>query len=246
MKLARPFLAVAVGALAVALASAAPARRVPIEVQVEVNEVDNASAANLGVNWLESAELQESSPAGILSVGSVQRMTGLKADLQFLIDEGAAQLLANPNLVTDSGTDATFHAGGEIPYITSSSLGTTNVEFKSYGVTLQVKPTLMADQRVQLRVQAGVSAPDSSAGVALSGNSVPALLSREVTSNVTVEQGAGITLAGLVQTQKTESIRGVPVLRKIPVLGAFFRWRRTNFRRTTIIVFVTPRVIPPQ
>ncbi len=233
-------------AFAVTVVTAAPAKKIPIEVQVEVNEVDNALAESLGIDWLNTVTLQETVPAGIVSLGSIQRLTPLKADLQFLAEEGAAQLLANPNLVTDSGTDATFHAGGEIPYITSSSLGTTNVEFKSYGVTLNVRPTLLADARVHMRVRAGVSAPDPSTGVTLSGNSVPALLSRDVTSNVTVEQGSGMTVAGLVQTQKTETIRGVPVLRKIPVLGGFFRWRRTNFRRTTIIIFVTPRVIPPQ
>ena len=131
----------------VLLAAPALAQKIPIEVQVEVNEVDNAKAASLGVDWIDSVVLQEASPAGVVSLGSVARLTGLKADLHYLMEEGAAQLLANPNLVTDSGTDATFHAGGEIPYITSSSLGTTHVEFKSYGVTLAVRPTLQADAR---------------------------------------------------------------------------------------------------
>ena len=230
----------------VLLAAPALAQKIPIEVQVEVNEVDNAKAASLGVDWIDSVVLQEASPAGVVSLGSVARLTGLKADLHYLMEEGAAQLLANPNLVTDSGTDATFHAGGEIPYITSSSLGTTHVEFKSYGVTLAVRPTLQADARVHLRVRAGVSAPDPSSGATLSGNTVPALLSREVTSNVTVAPGSGMTVAGLVQTQKTEVVKGVPFLRRVPLLGGFFRWRRTNFRRTTIIIFVTPRVIPPR
>lgn len=233
-------------AASVGFAAPAANRKIPIEVQVEVNEVDNSKAASLGVDWLESASFEEASPAGVVSLGSVERLSGLKADLHFLIEEGAAQLLANPNLVTDSGTDATFHAGGEIPYITSSSLGTTHVEFKSYGVMLQVRPTLLTDARVHMRVRAGVSAPDPSSGATLSGNAVPALLSRDVTSNVTVEQGSGMTVAGLVQTQKTEAVRGLPVLRKIPLLGRFFRWRRTNFRRTTIIIFVTPRVVHPR
>lgn len=243
----RPCLALAAAAMsAAAVCAAAPAaRKIPVEVQVEVNEVDNAKAASLGVDWIDTVSLQEASQSGIVSLGSIERLSGLKADLHFLIEEGAARLLANPNLVTDSGTEASFHAGGEIPYITSSSLGTTHVEFKTYGVTLQVKPTLLPDSRVHLRVRAGVSAPDASAGAVLSGNSVPALLSREVASNVTVEQGSGMTVAGLVQTQTSESVKGVPILRKVPLLGALFRWRRTNFRRTTIIIFVTPRVIPP-
>lgn len=220
--------------------------KVPIEVQVEVNEVDNSKAASLGIDWINTISLAESAPAGIVALGPIERTTPLQADVHFLVEEGAADLLANPNLVTDSGTPATFHAGGEIPYITSSSLGTTHVEFKSYGVKLNVQPTLLADGHIQMRLRAGVSAPDPSNGAQLSGNAVPALLDREVTSNVTVRPGLTMTLAGLVQTQKTEVSSGVPVLRRIPLLGALFRWRRTNFHRTTIIMFVTPRVIPPR
>ena len=218
----------------------------PLEVQVEVNEVDNSKAESLGVDWMESLGFSETHPAGPVSVGSIQRVAGLRADIHFLVEEGAAQLLANPNLVTDSDTTATFHAGGEIPYITSSSLGTTHVEFKPYGVELDVHPTLLSDGRIHMRMRAGVSGPDPSSGVTLSGNSVPALLSREVTSDVTLDGGLSMTVAGLVQTQKTDLVRGVPFLRKIPLLGGLFRWHRTSFRRTTIIIFVTPRVIPPR
>lgn len=219
--------------------------KLPIEVQVEVSEVDNLQASSLGINWVDSLQMGEAAPAGIVAVGRMERVAGLRSDVHFLMEEGAAELLANPNLITDSGTTATFRAGGEIPYITSASLGATHVEFKPYGVTLNIQPTLMDDGRIQMRLRAGVSAPDASGGVFLSGNSVPALLERDVTSNVTMNSGATMALAGLVQTHKDESVRGVPFLRRIPLLGAFFRWRRTNFRRTTIIVFVTPRVLPP-
>lgn len=227
------------------MSASAAVLRPSIEVQVEVNEVDDAKASSLGVDWLDAASFAERTPAGIVAVGKVERLTPLQADVHFLIEEGAAELLANPNLITDSGTSAAFHAGGEIPYITSTSLGTTHVEFKEYGVILQILPRLTAEGRIQMRLKAGVSAPDNSAGTELSGNSVPALLSREVSSNVTVDPGATMTLAGLVQNQKSTAAAGVPVLRRIPVLGSLFRWKRTNFRRTSIIIFVTPRVIPP-
>jgi Flp pilus assembly secretin CpaC len=88
-----------------------------------------------------------------------------------------------------------------------------------------------------------VSAPDPVNGVNLSGTAVPALLEREVTSIVTMNKGATMALAGLVQTHKEEQTRGVPFLRRIPLLGALFRWKRTNFRRSTILIFVTPETI---
>lgn len=215
----------------------------PVEVVVEVTEVDETKAAQLGVQW--PAEISFSEKNGTaLGIGSFERLEGLKADLHLLIEEGAAETLASPNLVTDSGTPAAFHAGGQIPYITSASLGATHVEFKPYGVQVSVQPTIIDDGRIRMRVKAAVSAPDPSNGAVLSGTAVPALREREVNSNVTLRDGATMMLAGLRQTDHDNVVAGVPVLRKIPIIGALFRWKRTNERRTTIIVFVTPRLVP--
>jgi pilus assembly protein CpaC len=213
-----------------------------VEVQVEVTEVDHAKASSLGVEWINNVGISENS-LGIVALGPFNRDVGLQANLHFLIEEGAAELLANPNLVTDSGTTATFHAGGEIPYIINASLGTTHVEFKPYGVILNVQPTVLKSGAIELRIRAAVSAPDETNGVVLSGNSVPALFEREVTSNVTVAPETTMTLAGMVQTRKEESTRGVPLLRHIPLIGALFRWKKYSFRRTSIIMLVTPKVV---
>lgn len=230
---------------AVNISLAAPDAIAPIEVHVEVTEIDNVQARQLGVEWIDQMSFQEKSNHGLTALGAFERTTPLKADVHFLMQEGAAQLLANPTLVTDSGTSAQFRAGGEIPYITTGSLGTSNVEFKPYGVTLTISPQALPDGRIRMDVEAGVSAPDSSNGVSLSGNTVPALLQRHVSSHVTLDPGLTMTIAGLVQSQQETMTSGVPILRKIPLLGALFRWRKTNHRRTTIIMFVTPAVIQP-
>ncbi len=227
---------------AVEMSSAAPIAVPPVEVHVEVTEVDNVQAARLGVEWINQISVQERSVHNIAAVGAWDR-SPLKADIHFLIEEGAAELLANPTLITDSGTAAEFRAGGEIPYITSGSLGTTHVEFKPYGVLLNVRPRCLADGRIRMDMEAGVSAPDNAIGVNLSGNTVPGILNRDVSTHVTVEPGVTITIAGLVQSQQENVVSGVPILRKLPLLGALFRWRRTNHRRTSIIIFVTPSVV---
>ncbi|MFN0118023.1 MAG: hypothetical protein ACKVQC_07030 [Elusimicrobiota bacterium] len=216
---------------------------IPIEIRVEVSEIDQVKAAQLGIDWFHRIGFEESQPVKLLALNSIDRLTALRGDVDFLVQEGAAELLANPNLVTNSGSQATFRAGGEIPYITSNSLGTSNVEFKPFGVGLEIKPVLTEDGQINMQVKASVSAPDSSNTVSLSGNSVPGLLEREVTSQVTVAPGTTMTLAGLVQTQKTLVNRGVPILRKIPLLGFLFRWKREERRKTSIIVFVTPRIV---
>lgn len=225
---------------------AAPARLVagpPVEVQIEVTEVDHTKATRLGIEWVETARVVENPIRDIVELGPLERVTQIRADLHFLLEQGAAELLANPNLITDSGTSAAFHAGGQIPYVTSTSLGASHVQFKSYGVGLNIEPKVLENGLIRMKVDATVSAPDPINGVLVAGNAVPALLERTVSSNVTLKSGATMTLAGLVQTQKNETTRGLPVLSKIPVLGFLFRWQRTLFRRTTIVIFVTPKLV---
>jgi pilus assembly protein CpaC len=217
--------------------------RIPLEIQVEVTEVDEAKAASLGVDWIEAIGIREKHPPGIIQLGALERLTNLQADIHWLVEEGAAELLANPNLVTDSGTTATFHAGGEIPYVVSGNLGTPHVEFKPYGVNLTVVPEILKSSQIKLKITASVSAPDQTNGVVLAGTSVPALLERTVTSHVTIQPGTTLALAGLVQSQKEKKERGVPFLRRIPIVGRLFRWTRTNHRKTSIVMFVTPRVV---
>lgn len=216
----------------------------PVEVRVEVAEIDHERASALGVDWSSRFSFSERAPAGLFQVGAVERLDRLRADLDLLVENGAAELLATPNLVVDPGGAAKFHAGGQIPYATSSSLGATSVEFKPYGVQLSVQPQIVSGGWVRLRVEAGVSAPDPTNAVQTAAGAVPALLERKVASTVTLRPGATLALAGLVQSKLESSTRRVPVLGRIPFLGRLFRWERRREHKTTVIVFVTPRPLP--
>lgn len=214
-----------------------------IEISVEVTEVNNQKANDLGIQWLNSLQIHEGQIPGIFAIGQLQRLTPFSADLAFLVSKGAAELLANPKLVTDAGSPATFRAGGEIPYIASGSLGSTNVDFKAFGVTLQILPQLTSEGDIRVNIRAGVSSIDSTSGTTLSGNTVPGLLEREVSSLVTVKSGTTITLAGLVQKKREKTSQGVPVLSWIPIVGRLFSHEKWQDTKTTLVIFVTPRVM---
>jgi len=93
-----------------------------IQIGVEVVEVDEQKALNLGIQWLGTLHVAEASVPSLFEIGTLTRGS-IFADLQFLEQNGAADLLANPKLVARDGASATFHAGGEIPYATAASLG---------------------------------------------------------------------------------------------------------------------------
>ncbi len=223
--------------------SAAPAEKKPlIQIGVEVVEVDEQKAMNLGIQWMKSLHIEEAAVPSLFHVGTLSR-EAIFADLQFLEQNGAADLLANPKLVARDGTSATFHAGGEIPYATAASLGTVTVEFKPYGVDLKVSPHLNADELIELSIDAEVSGPDSQNGVTLSGNVVPGIRSRKASSELTLAPGSTLTMAGLLQNDKEWIREGIPGLMHIPLLKYLFSHKVKTHRKTSIVIFVTPTLL---
>lgn len=213
-----------------------------IQIGVEVVEVDEQKAANLGIQWLGQLHVQEKSIPAFLDIGTLAR-EAVYADLKFLEQQGAADLLANPKLVARDGTSATFHAGGEIPYATTASQGSVSVEFKSYGVNLRVKPHVNSKELIELSVEAEVSGPDTQSSVTLSGNAVPGIRSRRASSEITLAPGSTLTLAGLLQNDKEWTRQGIPVLMHIPVLKYLFSHQVRSHRRTSVVIFVTPSIL---
>jgi pilus assembly protein CpaC len=213
-----------------------------IQIGVEVVEVDEQKTLNLGVDWMEKLGLQELNVPAILKVGTVTR-DALFADLDAMLDHGTANLLANPKLVTRDGSTANFHAGGELPYATSGSLGTVQVEFKPYGVTLKISPHLEINGEITLNLDAEVSGPDDQHTVILSGNTVQGIRTRQISSQLTLTPGNTLTLAGLIQNDKVDHKKGIPGLMEIPILGRLFYVNTKADERTSIVVFVTPMIL---
>lgn len=220
-----------------------PANAKPlIQIGVEVVEVDETKTKKLGVQWLEHLGISEMNVPAVLEVGRLTRQA-LFTELHAMMEQGTADLLANPKLVTRDESTATFHAGGEIPYATAGSLGTVEVAFKPYGVNLEILPHLEADGHIQLSLDAEVSGPDDQNSVTLSGNVVPGIRSRRVQTQLTLAPGSTLTIAGLIQNDRITKKRGVPGLMSIPLLGRLFYVNTQTNRRTSIVVFVTPTVL---
>jgi len=213
-----------------------------IQIGAEVVEVDEQKAQNLGVQWLSTLHVSESAVPSLLSVGTLTR-EAIFADLQFLEQQGAADLLANPKLVARDGTNATFHAGGEIPYASAGSQGTVTVTFKEYGVDLKITPHLNERGLIDMSVEAAVSGPDMQNQVSLSGNTVPGIRARHVSSEITLAPGSTLTLAGLIQDEKEVERDGVPGLMHIPLLKYLFSHKVVAHHKTSIVVFVTPTIM---
>ncbi len=213
-----------------------------IQIGVEVVEVDEKKTQELGIQWIDQFHIAEAATPAFFTLGTFSR-SQIFADLRLLEQNGAADLLANPKLVARDGTTANFHAGGELPYATAGQLGTVTIEFKPYGVNLKITPHLESSGKIAMSIDAEVSSPDTQNSVTLSGNTVPGIRSRTVSSQLTLTPGSTLTLAGLIQNDKEWTRTGVPGLMHIPVLGYLFSHKSQTNRRTSIVVFVTPTLI---
>jgi pilus assembly protein CpaC len=169
--------------------------------------------------------------------------------IQALQSQNLFQILAEPNLMTESGKEATFLAGGEFPYPVVTSVGTgtptISVQFKEYGIRLSFTPILTADGTIHLKVKPEVSTLDYSNAITLSGFVLPALSTRRVESEMSLADGQTFAIAGLVDNRVTEILSKVPGIGDIPILGKLFQSKSLSKSKNELLVIVTPHVVRP-
>lgn len=161
-----------------------------------------------------------------------------KLALEALYESGNARLLAQPKLVCGSGKKAEFLVGGEVP-IVQITQNVVNIEFKPYGIRLKILPTADSLGNVRAKIYAEVSEVDETVQV----QGIPGFRTRKFDTFVTVKDGASIALSGLFSNTEQKAVSKFPILGHIPILGELFKSRKFQNAKTTLVVFVTPRIV---
>ncbi|HEX9392739.1 MAG TPA: type II secretion system secretin GspD [Usitatibacteraceae bacterium] len=166
----------------------------------------------------------------------------IRSVLQALGQDGRSQVLSTPNLMVLDNEKGTINVGTKISIDTgeTTAVGGNTITTKQYldtGVILNVTPRINAGGRVTLEVNQEVS----SVGVSSGGN--PPIDTRKATTVVNVASGETMVLGGLIQNTKTSGSQGVPLLSKIPFIGALFGTQTYSMRRTELVILITPVVI---
>ncbi|WP_154654724.1 type II and III secretion system protein family protein [Solimonas variicoloris] len=175
----------------------------------------------------------------------------IKSTLNLLESKGLAHVLAEPSLLATSGQTASYLAGGEFPVPVSQGGGgsATNsaitVQYKEFGVRLSLTPTVLARDRIALKVAPEVSDLDFSAGITVAGVSVPALKVRRTDTSIELGDGETFIISGLVSSNLTDNVDKFPWLGDIPVLGAFFKSTTLDRTDKELIMVVTPHLVRP-
>ncbi len=172
---------------------------------------------------------------------------GVLLDIQIdaLEQKGFARILAEPNLVSLSGTEANFLAGGEVPVPTIDDEGDISIAFKPVGVNLNFLPQVLDDDLINLSVSAEVSEVNQNLGIVSQGIEIVGFNVRRATTTVEMRDGQSFAIAGLLQDDFEDAIQQVPWLGDIPILGTLFR--STNYQRneTELVIFVTANLVTP-
>jgi pilus assembly protein CpaC len=187
--------------------------------------------------------------ADALNLFLVRPDLNLGATIKALEVKGFLQILAEPNMLTETGKPASFLAGGEFPFpsVSASSGGApvVSIQFREFGVRLTFVPTITPRGTIHLQVAPEVSALDFTNGLSVSGFNVPALTTRKLSTQVELSAGQSFAIGGLLDNRATDTFEKIPFIGDIPVLGKLFQSKSVSRTNTELIVIVTPELVRP-
>ncbi|MCL4795576.1 MAG: pilus assembly protein N-terminal domain-containing protein [Bryobacteraceae bacterium] len=183
-----------------------------------------------------------------LNVFAFRPDLNLAAIIKALQQQGVLQILAEPNLVTSNGKEASFLVGGEFPIPVlqgGANAGAVTIQFREFGIRLTFNPELTANGTLKMAVKPEVSTIDITNAVTVSGFTIPALSTRRIESTIELGPGQSFVIGGLIDDRVNESFSRIPGLSSIPILGELFKSRTINRAKTELLVMVTPELIKP-
>ncbi|MFA6564868.1 MAG: pilus assembly protein N-terminal domain-containing protein [Verrucomicrobiia bacterium] len=230
-----------------------------VRIRIQVAEVNITAAKQKGIRYSDSfsygiggfaqqlngLNFKPSTLAGMMAPGAADFGSGttvpasFRATLQLLISDGYARLLSEPTLVTKSGQEASFLAGGSIIQAIAGT-GVATTQLIPFGVRMNIKPIVDRADHIDAEVYTEVS--DVPATLDNTGGQI-GILSRTSTVKLRLNNHDTLILGGLLQNNFRNTIHKLPWIGQVPILGALFRSKDWNSGQTELLFFVTPEII---
>lgn len=203
----------------------APANVIPLERRLNLD--------------LAAAPLTGATPASIgIALARLNDNILLDLELSALESEGRAELISSPRLITTNQQAAVIESGEEIPYQEATSSGATAVAFKKAVLSLKVTPQITPDGKILMDLQINQDTPSPQTFLG-----VPAIITKEIQTNVLVNNGQTIVLGGIYKQDKNKAINRIPFFGELPVVGVLFRNKQITLKNEELLIFITPRII---
>ena len=219
-----------------------------VAVSADVVEISGSVSKDIGFSWAPfttGINFAEKTPIpGIIKVANFERLTQMQTSLKMLETEGKAQLLSNPKVITKNAVQANFVVGGDQPYPVTNNQG-VGVEFKKFGVILNILPVVNPNKKdyIDAQLQLEVSNPDFSKPVTVGNTTVPAIVTRQIQTEVEIKSGETIVIGGLKSSAKNATKTRIPFLGYIPVLGKLFTTTSVIEEQKSLFLFVTLEIV---
>ena len=231
------------------------ARPSQIRLEAQVIEISSNNKRELGIQYGTSTGNSDSKidAEGTIYAGEdwntrgwggwlVRHSSTINAALNALITQGKARILSRPNISTLSGEKARILIGGSIPIPTNND-GSISIEWKEYGVKLDIEPVADQMNKITSKVHAEVSRLDYANGITQNGFHIPALATREAEAVIHVSNGMSMVIGGLLNSEDGKSVSKIPLLGNIPILGEFFKHTSRTRDKRELIIIITPHLI---
>ncbi len=206
-----------------------------------VSSVTGQSGANL--NAPTSFSISDA-----LNIFAFRSDLNLGALIRALQSRNLLQILAEPNLITTNGKEASFLVGGEFPIPVlqgGGNSGAVTIQFREFGVRLTFNPLITENGTIRMYVKPEVSTLDIAHGISFNGFSIPALATRKMETNIELGEGQSFVIGGLIDNRFTETISRIPGLSSLPILGNLFKSKEVDRNNTELVVMVTPEITMP-
>ena len=227
-----------------------------VEIAVEITEINENKSIDLGIEWpstLPLGEIPNQTLSGtanenavwiptIIESGQWGRLINYTATIKALENAGAAKVLSKPKIITKSGTMAKFMVGGEFPIPLVSGMGATSVEWKEYGIIMEITPTIMQDNIIDMTLKTELSRIDRNVPPTANGGYY-SIAKRQASSHIQMKDGETMVLAGLIETSQGTSRSGIPILCDIPILGVLFSVQNKYEDKINVLIFVTTKIV---
>lgn len=235
------------------------AKPIQIRIEAKIVEINRTKTQNLGLQYF--SDTSTSSP-GIFFAGQSQinslspnlfgtlgTFAPVNVQLNLLIQNGYAKLLSQPNMVTLSGEKANILVGGQIPVPISNQNGQISIEWKDYGVKLEIMAEASLDGIVTSRVKAEVSALEWNSVNQIKlgpGIVIPPIRIRKAETSIALASGQTMAIGGLISNDITRDVTKIPLLGDLPIIGQLFRSTSFSKGETELVILVTPTIVDPQ
>lgn len=173
----------------------------------------------------------------------------INAQLDALVKQGLAKILSQPNVITLSGEKANIMVGGQIPIPVGLQNGMVTIEWKDFGIKLDIEPEVNSEGLINSKIKAEVSNVDWSSEhqIGISANlKIPPINVRKAETAIALSSGQTLAIGGLIASEVSKDVTKVPFLADLPILGKLFTSTAFSRNETELIIIITPTIINPQ